>query len=109
MQTSGINIITPPSFTPPAKQVEQGGQTQGRNVEPAPTTQPSETVDETKGILAEHNINLRISTDPTTQSLVVQMVDEKTGEPIRQIPSEVSLRLEANFLKLKEMFLNRFQ
>lgn len=56
--------------------------------------------------LAQHDIALRFSKDEATNNVVVQMVDEKTGEMIRQFPTEVSLSLAANFLRLQGVFLN---
>lgn len=51
--------------------------------------------------LSDHGISLRFSRDDTTDHLVVQMIDEKTGDPIRQFPTEVSLSLAANIMKLQ--------
>jgi uncharacterized FlaG/YvyC family protein len=34
------------------------------------------------------------------------MIDEKTGDAIRQFPTEVSLSLTANFMKLRGVFLD---
>ncbi len=59
-----------------------------------------------RSILAEVHISLKFSRDSTTNSLVVQVVDEKTGEAIRQFPSEVSLKLAAHFVKLQGNFIN---
>lgn len=56
--------------------------------------------------LAQHDIALKFSKDEVTNNVVVQMVDEKTGETIRQFPTEVSLSLAANFLRLQGVFLN---
>ena len=56
--------------------------------------------------LAQHDISLKFSKDEMTNNLVVQMIDEKTGEAIRQFPTEVSLSLAANFLKLQGVFID---
>jgi uncharacterized FlaG/YvyC family protein len=50
--------------------------------------------------LAEHNITLKFRQDEETKQLVVELVDDKTGEAIRQIPSEVSLKLSRLSVKL---------
>jgi uncharacterized FlaG/YvyC family protein len=50
--------------------------------------------------LAAENVTLKFHRDETTDQVVIEMVDNETGEPIRQMPSEVSLRLEAVFTKL---------
>jgi len=57
-------------------------------------------------MLAQHDISLKFSQDDATNSLVVQMIDQKTGEAIRQFPTEVSLSLAANFMKLQGVFLD---
>ncbi len=64
------------------------------------------SIDKIKAILEEHNISLQFSTDTITHAVVVKLVDEKTGEAIRQFPTEVSLRLAANFLRLQGHFIN---
>lgn len=56
--------------------------------------------------LAQHDISLKFSKDEMTNRLVVQMIDGRTGEAIRQFPTEVSLNLAANFLKLQGVFLD---
>jgi flagellar protein FlaG len=56
--------------------------------------------------LAQHDISLKFSLDETTNRVVVQMIDQKTGEAIRQFPTEVSLSLAANFMKLQGVFLD---
>lgn len=45
--------------------------------------------------LADHDITLNYSHDDRTNRLVIKMVNDKTGEAIRQIPTEVSLKLSA--------------
>lgn len=56
--------------------------------------------------LAQHDISLKFSKDETTNNIVVQMIDGRTGEAIRQFPTEVSLSLAANFMKLQGVFLD---
>lgn len=56
--------------------------------------------------LAQHDISLKFSKDDATNNIVVQMIDGRTGEAIRQFPTEVSLSLAANFIKLQGVFLN---
>lgn len=56
--------------------------------------------------LAQHDISLKFSQDETTNRVVVQMIDGRTGEAIRQFPTEVSLSLAANFMKLQGVFLD---
>lgn len=48
-----------------------------------------------KQALAQHDITLNYSQDAETNRVVIKLVDDKTGEAIRQIPTEVSLKLSA--------------
>ena len=57
--------------------------------------------------LAENNIALKFRRDDKTNELVVELFDDKTGEVIRQIPSEVSLKLSAEFGKLQGQFIDK--
>lgn len=50
---------------------------------------------ELKNALAEHDISLNYRHDDASNRLVITLVNEKTGEAIRQIPNEVSLKLSA--------------
>ncbi|MBS1792366.1 MAG: flagellar protein FlaG [Acidobacteria bacterium] len=91
------------------------------NVEPKekktekPETTEPKTVDKTenleklKDILAEHNITLKFSQDSDTKELVVELVDDKTGEAVRQIPSQISLKLAAIFVKMQGQFVDKKQ
>ena len=53
----------------------------------------SERLGELQKSLEEHGITLKFSQNSKTNQLVVQMVDVKTGETVRQLPSEVSVKL----------------
>ena len=57
--------------------------------------------------LAEQNIALKFSRDQDTKILVVELVDNKTGEAILQLPSKVSLKLAAENAKLQGLFINK--
>lgn len=59
-----------------------------------------------KAVLAQRNISLKFSRDEATKQVVVEMIDQKTGEAVRQFPTEVSLSLAANFMRLQGVFLN---
>ena len=56
--------------------------------------------------LAEHDISLKFSKDEATNDLVVELIDQKTGEAIRQFPTAVSLSLAATFQKLQGVFID---
>ncbi len=66
----------------------------------------TENIDKLKNILAEHNITMKFRQDVDTKELVVELVDDKTGESIRQIPSTISLKLAALFVKTHGQFVD---
>ena len=67
----------------------------------------AEKLRELQAAMAAENITLRIHRDEATEQMVIEMVDSTTGSPIRQMPSEVSLRLEAAYTKLMGQFVNK--
>lgn len=67
----------------------------------------TENIEKLKHVLAEHNITLKFRQDTDTKALIVELVDDKTGEAIRQIPSEISLKLAAVFVKLQGQFVDK--
>jgi uncharacterized FlaG/YvyC family protein len=66
----------------------------------------TEDLTKLKTALAEHDLTLKFSQDAETNQLVVELIDEKTGEAIRQMPSEVSLKLAADFVKMQGQFVD---
>ena len=64
----------------------------------------SPRLNELKRALAEHDITINYRHDDDSNRLVITLVDDKTGEAIRQIPSEVSLKLSA---QIQGMFLDQ--
>lgn len=69
----------------------------------------SEELIKLKSSLAEHNIELKFSKDDKTNAIVVELIDEKTGEAIQQFPSDVSLKLAANFIRLQGHFVDNIK
>lgn len=65
-----------------------------------------ENLQKLKDVFAESNIDLKYSRDDKTKALVVEMVDSTTGEAVLQIPSEVSLKLAALFVKTQGQFVD---
>lgn len=62
---------------------------------------------ETKSISVEQNTNLNFTRDDQTNQLVVELVDKRTGEVVRQNPSEVSLKLAAIFAQTQGNLLDK--
>jgi flagellar protein FlaG len=67
----------------------------------------TENIEKLQNILAEHSVTLKFSQDNDTKELVVELVDDKTGEAIRQIPSQISLKLAAIFVKMQGQFIDK--
>lgn len=49
-----------------------------------------------------YNIALNFSRDDETGTIVIKLVDQTSGETVKQIPSEVQLHLSASLGKLQE-------
>lgn len=62
---------------------------------PEPATAPAEgtPLAAVKNLLAEFNIGLAFGLSPQTGQRVMRLVDDRTGEPSRQLPSAVRHRL----------------
>ena len=107
-----INAITAISEYNPIFQPELERAKEDLKVEkpPAESIEPkienNEKLDQLKNALAENKITLQFSQDSETKQLVVKLVDDVTGEAIRQIPSDISLKLAAVFVKLKGQFVD---
>lgn len=67
----------------------------------------TENLEKLKEVLAESNVSLKFRQDADTKELVVELVNDKTGEAIRQMPSEISLKLTAQFIKLQGQFIDK--
>ena len=67
----------------------------------------AEKLAELQKSFAAHDIQLKFSRDEKTKTLVVEMIDEQTGEAVRQIPNDVSLKLAAEIGKLQGKIINR--
>lgn len=60
---------------------------------PASTEQVKAAVDTVNAAIESRNVQLKFDIDAATKQIVTRVVDKNTGELIRQIPSEVVLRL----------------
>ncbi|MCW5960194.1 MAG: flagellar protein FlaG [Pyrinomonadaceae bacterium] len=67
----------------------------------------SQKLQELRSAFEDSNISLSFSQDEQTKAVVVKLVDKITGEEIRQIPTEVSLKLVAINAKLQGNFLDQ--
>jgi len=57
--------------------------------------------------LSEHNISMRFSRDGSTKQLVLNLIDENTGESVLQLPSPVTLKLAAEFVRTQGQFVDK--
>jgi flagellar protein FlaG len=67
---------------------------------------PDDKLKNLQNSLAEHNITMKFRQDEKTKQLVVELVDNKTGESIRQIPTEVSLKLSQMSVQIQGQFID---
>jgi uncharacterized FlaG/YvyC family protein len=106
MQVSTVNFAAdvPPNQGVTSKAAVKA-EPQPQEVKIEVKTESSE-IAELRTELARHDISLRFSRDDATDQVVVQMIDGKTGDAIRQFPTEVSLSLAANFMKLQGVFID---
>jgi len=68
--------------------------------------QKFDKVEHLQNALGEHDLTLKFRKDEETNRLVVELIDSKTGVAVRQMPSEVSLKLGAAFAKLQGQLLD---
>lgn len=61
----------------------------------------SDKIQNLQKALGEHDLTLKFRQDKETNRWVVELIDSKTGVAVRQMPSEVSLKLGAAFAKLQ--------
>lgn len=59
-----------------------------------------------KNVLAQHDISLKFGRDEDTEQIVVELIDSKTGDIVRQIPSEISIELGKLFEKIQGRFFS---
>ena len=111
MQTSPVSF--PVDFKVPGHQIGEQVADQKAKVPAVQQNEkvrqgPKESADlaELKSSLADHNIALKFRTDDATHIVVVELIDERTGDPIQQFPNDVSLALAANFIKLQGQFVD---
>lgn len=110
MLVNSINSTTDyPSVSPqtPDKKPESK---KPQPIEIPPLADESKADDEIsklQSVLAENNISLDFSRDEQTDQIVVKLVNDATGEKLRQFPSEVSLKLSAVYAKLQGQFVDK--
>jgi flagellar protein FlaG len=85
---------------PPAKQIPNV------STESKPEAK-AEELTKLQNVLEENNVSLNFSRDEKSGEIIVKLVDSATGEAIRQLPTEVSLKLSAANAKLQGQFIDK--
>lgn len=79
--------------------------------EPQPSPRSQEEIDAAirsiQDVVREKNISLLFRRDEQTGTMVMELVDQKSGEPVLQIPSEAQLRLAEVLGKLQGNIFNQ--
>lgn len=76
---------------------------------PAPVgniADPVQAVRELSEVIEPFNIDLKFSKDAETGTIVIQMIDKKSGEELQQIPDRATLHVAATLRKLQGKILN---
>lgn len=111
MQINSINPSVDFASTFPPQTTEKPGAPQIKQ-QPAVSTEskPEEKGEELtklQSVLEENNVSLKFSRDEKSGEIVVKMVDSVTGEALRQLPTDVSLKLTAAHTKLQGQFIDK--
>lgn len=64
-------------------------------------------VEQLQNFFDANGMTLKFSQDDETNQVIVELIDQKTGEAVRQIPSDISLKLAAEFTKLQGQFFSK--
>lgn len=99
--------------SPSSKSADRTGARKSRPPEPTQSAEsrPQQAVvnniSESQPSPVETKTNLNFKRDDQTNQLVVELVDHSTGEVVRQIPTEVSLKLAAIFARTQGNLLDK--
>ena len=89
----------PPLKSPDSTPVQQAPQQQQQDVEGA-----VRSIDQA---INPFGLAMQFSRDDETGSIVLKMINQSTGEIMRQIPNEVSVKLAATLSKLQGQIIDR--
>lgn len=64
-------------------------------------------VEQLQDFFAANGMTLKFSRDDKTNQVVVELIDQQTGEAVRQIPSDISLKLTAEFQKMQGQLFSK--
>jgi uncharacterized FlaG/YvyC family protein len=103
-KSQSLEISGPP-------QVDSSGQTSGDQTELSTVKIISDDNDissDNSGLSGSEN-KTRVRIDPESQELIVEVVNDKTGEEVRQIPGEQKLRLSKGISEYNNLAFEREQ
>ena len=90
--------------TPAQLSPESDGISTGSDAVPKETAQ---AIQELNQAIEPFNVSLKFTKDPETGTMVVQMIDQKSGDTVQQIPSAASLQIAATLCKLQGKIFSR--
>lgn len=94
-----LTQVKPPLFPQKAAEAERSPAPDERSVEAALQSLNQD--------FRPHGISLRFSQDDKSKTVVVEVVDERTGETLRQIPDETMLKLSNALSSLQGRVVDR--
>jgi uncharacterized FlaG/YvyC family protein len=74
---------------------------------PADSREVESAIRSIEDVVREQNIYLKFSRDSGSGTMVLELIDQTSGEPVLQIPSEVQLRLAEVLGKLQGNIFNQ--
>jgi uncharacterized FlaG/YvyC family protein len=74
--------------------------------QPDAKTEPKQALGELTEAMEPFNIALKFSKDVETGTIVVEMIDQKSGETLQQFPTPASLHVSAALRKLQGKIIN---
>ena len=86
--------------------VKQNGLADKAGREEVPEEELRQRVNQVNAQIANTNVTLKIRVDQETGKNLVTVVDRETGEVIREIPPEETVRLEARIEKMIGIFVD---
>lgn len=105
MTIGSSNTTAPVEFEPSFAQTgKQTPISDSREKKPVEEVKPKFEAADTarlETVLAQSNISLNFRKDEASGRMVVELIDNTTGDAVRQIPSEVSLKLSELFSKVQ--------
>lgn len=110
MQVNSINPSVDYTSTFPQTAEKPVAPTAKQPIEVSTESKPEEKPEELsklQNVLEENNVSLKFSRDEKSGEIVVKLVDSATGEAIRQLPTDVSLKLTAAHTKLQGQFIDK--